>query len=219
VSNCLEGESWRRDAMWVSAFGVAALLLLSVSGYLGVRVLMKSSLPAQIEKGNVAAGVAAGGHYVATGIITSQAFAGSDLESLGLSLTFFVLAQITLHAFVILFRTVTSYDDAEEIESDNLAAALSYAGITIAVAMIVGRALQGNFVSWGVSLRGYGLALLFNFALYPVRQILVQSVLLGAGFSLWRGRLDIGIMERNVGMGALEAVSYLATALVVTRLA
>ena len=120
---------------------------------------------------------------------------------------------------VIAFRALTAYDDAEQIQSENLAAALSYAGLTIAVALIIARALEGDFVTWTASLTGYGKALLFVLALYPVRQILVQMAFLGGGFSFHKGSLDRAIEERrNAGAAALEAASYIATALLVGRL-
>jgi uncharacterized membrane protein YjfL (UPF0719 family) len=220
VKNCVEGTDLKRDILWAIAMGATGLALLLVSGRVGLMLLLRSRLPQEIERGNIAAGVAAGAHYVATGIITSRAVAGNDLPSLGLSLVFFVLAQITLHIFVSLFRALTVYDDAEQIQGENLAAAISYGGVAIAVAILIARALEGDFVSWGVSLKGYGVALLFAFALWPVRQILVQSLLLGYPFALRGGKLDEGIAgARNEGMAVLEAVAYLATSLSIARLA
>ena len=62
--------------------------------------------------------------------------------------------------------------------------------------------------------------LLFLLMLYPVRQVLVQVVLLGAPFTFRGGRIDTGVAaERNEGIGALEAVSYLATAFAIAELA
>lgn len=220
VKNCVEGQNLKRDVVWAALMGVTGLVLLIVFGRAGLMLLLRSKLPAEIERGNIAAGVAAGAHYVATGIITSRAVAGNDLPSLGLSLVFFLLAQLTLHIFVSLFRFLTVYDDAEQIQGENLAAAISYGGVAIALAILIARALEGDFVNWAVSLKGYGVALLFAFALWPVRQILVQSLLLGYPFTLRGGRLDDGIAaERNEGMGILEAASYLATALSIARLA
>jgi hypothetical protein len=52
-----------------------------------------------------------------------------------------------------------------------------------------------------------------------VRQVVVQMLFLGGGFSFRRGRLDHEIaQDRNVGAGLLEAVGYIATAMIVTRL-
>ena len=208
------------DAFRVAATSIVALALMMLTGHFGIKALLRARLPAELARGNVAAGVAAGAHYVAVSVITSRAVSGGDLRELGLSLTFFVLGQITLLVFITLFRALTTYDDAEQIEGENLAAALSYAGVSIAVGIIIARALEGDFVSWGESLRGYGGVLLFLFLLYPVRQILVQVVLLGAPFTFRGGRLDAGVAaERNEGMGALEAVSYLATAFAIAELA
>ncbi|MGZ3452108.1 MAG: DUF350 domain-containing protein [Polyangiales bacterium] len=219
VHNCVTG-TLMHDALWVSAMAFIGLVLLVASGRAGMMLLLDSRLAAEIERGNVAAGVAAGAHYVATGIITARAMAGNDLPSLGLSLVFFVLAQVTLHVFVSLFRALTVYDDAEQIRGENLAAAISYGGVAIAISILIARALEGDFVSWPVSLKAYGFALLFALALWPVRQILVQSVLLGFPFKMRGGRLDEDIAkERNEAMGVLEAVTYLATALSIARLA
>ncbi|MGC4087624.1 MAG: DUF350 domain-containing protein [Polyangiaceae bacterium] len=219
VKNCLRGESLLSDALWVSCFAIAGLVLVSVTGSSGTRMLFRSRLNHEIERGNAAAGLAAGAHYVATGIITSRALAGHSVRELLLSFGFFALAQVTLHAFVVLFRALTTYDDAEQIQGENLAAALSYAGVTIAVSIVIGRALEGDFEGLLVSLQGYGAVLSFLLVLYPLRQFLVQSVLLGAPLSLRGGRLDQGIAaERNEGMAALEAVTYLSSALAIARL-
>jgi uncharacterized membrane protein YjfL (UPF0719 family) len=219
VKNCVQGESLLRDAAWVAAFSLVALLLLVVTGRIGIQLLMQSRLPHEIDRRNVAAGAAAGAHYVACGIVTAEAFGGNDVRGLLLSLAFYALAMVTLHLFVTLFRALTVYDDAEEIRGENLAAALSYGGLAIGVALIVGRALQGDFVSWSISLRAYAAALPIVFALYPVRQLFVQALLLGGRISLRGGKLDEAIqLRRSAGMGALEGTSYVATALAVTRL-
>jgi uncharacterized membrane protein YjfL (UPF0719 family) len=218
ATGSMEEKSWRADAVWVSAFGAAALVLFVVSSRLGVRALLRSKLAGEIEKGNVAAGVAGGAHSLATGIIVARAVAGSDLKTLGLSLVFFVIAQATLHVMVMLFRLLTAYDDAEEILGGNVAAALSYAGLTVGVALIVGQAVEGTFSGWVPSLVAYGKALLWGIGLYVVRQLIVQTIFLGS-FSLRGGTLDTEIArDRNIGMGAIEAMVYVATALIVLRI-
>ena len=208
------------DLVSVSVHAVVALALMMVTGHMGIRALLQARLPAELDRGNVAAGVAAGAHYVAVSVITSRAVSGGNLHELGLSLAFFVIGQATLLIFITLFRALTVYDDAEQIRGENMAAALSYAGVSIAIGVIIARALEGEFVSWTEALKGYGGVLLFLLALYPVRQVLVQVVLLGAPFTFRGGRLDTGVAsERNAGLGALEAVSYLATAFAIAELA
>jgi len=220
VKSVVKGDDVVHDATWVAAFGLVGVALIAITGELGVRLLLASRLPAEIARGNVAAGLAGGAHFVATGIITSHAMAGNDAATLGLSIVFFVLGQATLHVFVSLFRALTTYDDAEQIAGENLAAALSYAGAAVAVAIIVARATEGDFTGWATSLRGYAGVLAAAFALYPVRQIFVQTLLLRAPLSLRGGPIDRGIaVERSEGIAALEAVTYVATALSISRLA
>ena len=219
VKNGATGESLAHDITWVAAFGLTAVALVSLTGRLGVQLLLSSRLPAELARGNVAAGVAAAANYVATGIVTARSIGGNDLRGLGVSLVFFVLSQLTLHVFTLLFRMLTTYDDAEQIAGENLAAALSYAGLVVAVALVVAHAVEGEFIGWDQSVRGYGKALIALVAFYPVRQIFVQMVLLRAPFALRGGRLDAAVgAERNTGMGALEAATYVSTALAISQL-
>lgn len=216
VAGCVEGVDWKIDALWTAVYGSAAVALLHVTGRLGVRALLRAELPAELESGNVAAGIAAGAHHASTGILLASCIYGTELATLGISVAFFVIAQATLHLFVMLFRAVTSYDDADEVRRSNVAAAISYSGITLALALIVGHAAEGEFVSWGASLRAYALALTFAAALYPVRQVVVQTICLGAGLSLRGGALDEGVgARRDVALGVLEASAYLGTAFLV----
>jgi uncharacterized membrane protein YjfL (UPF0719 family) len=220
IQGFVHGENWRTDLLWTAVFGGCAVLLLAVAGSLGIRVLLRSRLPREIARGNVAAGVAAGAHYAATGLIVARCLYGDDLGTLGVSVVFFVIAQATLHLFVILFRSLTVYADDQEIIGENVAAALSYAGAMLAIAVIVGHAAEGDFAGWGASLRAYALALLSVLVLYPVRQLVVQTLFLRQPFALRGGGLDrLVAQEHNVGVSAVEAVSYLATAFLLTGIA
>jgi uncharacterized membrane protein YjfL (UPF0719 family) len=133
---------------------------------------------------------------------------------------FFVLGQTTLHLFVVLFRFLTLYAEDQEIVGENVAAALSYAGAMVAIAMIVGHATEGTFAGWAASLRAYAVALASALLLYPVRQLVVQTLMLRQPFALRGGALDrLVAQERNVGVSAVEAVSYLAAAVLLTEIA
>jgi len=220
IRGCVHGEDWWADLLWTAVFGGSALVLLWAVGSLGIRVLLRSSLPGEIARGNLAAGVAAGAHYAATGLIIAQCLYGDDLATLGISIVFFVIAQATLHLFVVFFRALTLYAEDQEIMGENVAAAVSYAGAMLAIALIVGHAVEGDFEGWGVSLRSYAVALASFVVLYPVRQLGVQTLMLRQPFALRGGALDrLVAQERNVGVSAVEAVSYLATAVLLTGMA
>jgi uncharacterized membrane protein YjfL (UPF0719 family) len=132
---------------------------------------------------------------------------------------FWAAGVVALIVFTHIFRSLTSYNDAESVKSNNVAAALGCAGLIIAIGIMAGYAVAGNFTGYSQGFRDFGLMMLATVALYPVRQIVVQMLLLGGGFSFRNGRLDHEIaQDRNVGAGLLEAVGYIATALIVTRL-
>jgi uncharacterized membrane protein YjfL (UPF0719 family) len=220
VHDGVVGENAAHDATACAVYGILGLLASNLAGRIGVRMLLGGALHDEVVRGNKASGLAAAGQLLASALVTSRAIAGSEVHAVGISLAFFALAQVTLLVFVTLFRALTTYDDADQIHGENLAAAMSYAGVTLAIAIVVSRALEGDFEGWLTSLRGYGGVLLSLVALWPVRQIFVQSVLLRAPLHVRGGALDVAIAERrSTGMAALEASSYIATALAIAQIA
>ena len=221
VKHGLTGQGFVRDLRWVASYGALGLALVVVIGTLTTRLLLQSRLRAELDRDNAAAGLAAGAHYAATGVLAAPAVSGAtNLQGLGLSMVFFVLALAAHAGFVALFRALTTYDDAEQIAGENTAAALSYAGVSLAVAVLVARGVEGDFTTWGASLRGFGGVVAFALALYPVRQLLVQGLLLGRAPTLRGGAIDQAILERHdAGVAGLEASVYVAAALAVAGLA
>lgn len=220
VKNALRGADPKVDAIWCAAYGVLGLVLFELTSHLGLRFLLRGRLAASLERGNVAAGLAAASHYVAMGILTSRAVAGQDLRGLGLSVTFFALAVASQQLVLISFRALTTYDDAEQIDGENTAAALSYSGVSLAVALVIARALEGDFPGWELALKGFASLVACTAALYPLRQIIVQGVVLGARPALRGGALDLAIgRDRKLGIAALEAACYLGSALAFVSLA
>jgi len=220
VKNCVLGEDLGHDIGWCAAFSALGLVLLETSGFLGVRVLLRKRLGPALDRGNCAAGVAVACHYVAMGVLVSRAAAGTDLRGIGLSLAFFGLALVTHQMLLVLFRALTTYDDAEQIEGENLAAAVSFGGLSIALAIVLARALQGDFVDWASSISGFGLVALTALGFYPLRQLIVQGLLLGKLPTFRGGALDLAIgRDRHIGAAALEAACYVGAALSISLLA
>ncbi len=214
-----EGTSLKLDVLWASVFALLGFVLYVLAGQLGVRLLLGRRLRAEIDEGNEAAGIAAGAHHVAVALIVGESAIGGAARDVLLSLTFFGLGILAHQVIVALFRVVTKYDDAEQIAGDNVAAAVSYAGVSLAVALVVARGLDGDFTTWSTSLWGFAQVCLLALVLYPVRQLLVEGMLLGKRPRLRGGALDEAVGTRHdVSLAALEAVSLLATAIAVVRL-
>lgn len=211
---------WTRDAVWVTVYGAGGIAFLAFVGTVELRLILSGNALKSVRNGNVAAGIVTAGSYVSTSLIIAATVSGESLGGTFLTaVVFFVIGQATLLLVTYLFRFLTSYKDSEEVMNGNVAAALSYAGLMIAVAVVVSHAIRGEFVDYQSSLIGYGWSLVVVVALYPIRQFLIQGLLLGCGFKPYGGRLDEEISrDRNFSAGILEAATYLGAALLATRL-
>jgi len=119
----------------------------------------------------------------------------------------------------LLYRALTRYADNQEVIAENVASAVSYVGVTLALALVVAHAASGPFLGWRASLRAFVVALLLALALYPVRQLVVARLLLGLPARLRGGALDRMIaQQRSVPVGAIEGLAYVGTALLATAI-
>lgn len=214
--------TWRGDLPWMTIFAASSLIITMLGAWVMDLVFLGAGparVSLEIDRGNLAAGIVRGAHRVAMGVVAASCLYGADLQTLGISSAFAGIGLVTLLAFQALHRRLTRYADDQEVRGQNVAAAVSATGLTVALAIIVGHAAEGTFTGWADSLRGYGLALLLAAGLYPVRQLLVKKLLLGFPLSLRGHLLDQAIAEeRNAVVGAAEGLSYLAVALLVTGL-
>lgn len=214
------GQSLVHDVLSVTIMGVTGLALVQLAGSLGVRALFGGHLRAELSRANIAAGIAAGAHFASMGVLARHAVAAQDWRSWGLSLIFFALAVATQLGAVTLFRALTTYDDDEHIRGGNTAAALSYAGVSLASAVVISRALEGDFTTWKHSLAGFAMLSACVLGLYPVRQLIVQGLFMKAAPTLRGGAIDDAVaQERDVGAAVLEASTYLASAMALVALA
>lgn len=216
VTHCRQGEL-ADDLRWMALFGLCGFALFELAIRVGSTSLRGLQAAAQAD--NLAAATAIGAHVVAVGILLASVCYGHDHESLGLAAASFVVGQGTLLALVALFRVLTAYDDRAQMLAGNLAAALAHGGLTIALALVIARATDGEYQGAWPALRDYGIAVAEGLLVWPLRQLLVQCVILRAAPTLRAGELDRAIGERgDVGAGALEAATYLAVAFFVVQL-
>jgi uncharacterized membrane protein YjfL (UPF0719 family) len=213
-------HSFWSDVKGVAAYGIGGIIAMTIAGLAFEQYSRWTGVPLrnQIAQGNLAAGIVDGAIHFAASQIVAGALSG-DGGAILPTIVFWAAGVVALIVIAHIFRLITVYNDAEMIKQGNVAAALGCAGLIIAIGMMVGYAVSGNFTGYADGFRSFGLMLLVIFVLYPVRQIIVQMLMLGGGFSFRNGRLDREIAEdQNVGAGVLEAIGYVATALIVTRI-
>lgn len=217
---CAVGDDVWRDAGWAFAFGGIGFVLFVLAGQLGVRVLLGARLADEIDEGNVAAALAAGAHHIAIAILIAESAAGTDLFGLGLASGFFCLGLLTQQGVVALHRAMTTYDDAEQIAGENMAAALSWSGTSVAAAIVVARGLAGEFGGWDVALPGFLQVAALSLVLLPFRQIVVGGLLVGRWPRLRGGVLDDAVgLQHDTSLAALDAAVAVALACALARLA
>lgn len=222
ISSVLTGEgsgNLLTDARDVALYGVTGIIILAVISSLLLRLFLTTDAHEAVRQGNVSVGITAAGSYIAVALVVAACVSGDARGGNFLTaIIFMATGFVALLAITFVFRRLTAYDDVQEILGGNIPAAMSYAGLMIAVGIIVGHAVKGDFVNYLTSFTGFGKTLLAVIALYPIRQFLVQGLLLGSGFHLYGGRLDTEIShDRNVNAGILEAVGYISAALLITH--
>jgi len=198
------------DAGWA----VGGILLLNLSRVVLDKLVLGtfSTMKEVVEDRNVGMGAVELATYVASSLVIAGAVSGGGGGILT-ALVFFALGQVTLIAFSHLYQLLTPYDFRAEIEKDNAAAGIAYAGNIICVGIILMRGTAGDFVSWNENL--------LNFGWYAAAAIVVLTVGRYAidGLLLPGRTLKQEIVEdRNVNAGYLEGGVLVGLAAVITFL-
>ncbi len=189
------------DLLSVGGYSIGGLLLLNVSRFVNDKLILRkfSNVKEIIEDQNTGTGAVQFGSYVASGCIIAGAIHGVGGGPLS-ALVFFVLSQILLVIFGLLYNALTPYDVHEEIEKDNVAAGVAFGGGLVALGIVLMRASSGSFVGWGVNLRNFGIDAALIFVLLPLMRVFFDRIILPGA------RLDTEISkDRNVGAAFLEA--------------
>ena len=206
------------DLWSVLLYGGVGIVLLTVVALGTCRMFLGVGIQEQLAAHNVAAAIVMAGIYIATSLTYSGTLIGEG-GSFWILLIFFLLGQLALLGITYAFRWLTSYDDVQEIAAGNVAAALALSGLLIAVGLIVRWAVTGAYTGFFSSLGGFLLALLLALVFYPVRQVLVQWLLLGGSMHWRNSLLDSEIArDKNIAAGLLEAIAYMTAALFLTHI-
>lgn len=228
---------------WTAIFGIGGIIFLALIAKFGIQLITSGDTLKLIKEGNKAAGILLAGAFIAIASIISGAISGDIASETALILkpqisitqngelissstnsylpilVFFIMGLVIFFIITYLYRFLTAYNDSKEIANGNVAVALSYSGLMIGIAIVVGNALFGQFNGWSDSILEFLKALIVVVIFYPIRQWLVQGILLGAGFSIYGGRLDKEIGEqRNLAAGIIEAATYIATGILAVKL-
>ena len=199
------------DVLGLVIYGLLGIVLLNFSAWVNDTVVFSSFDNEReiVEDRNAGMGAVEGGSYVAVGLITAGAMSGEGGVLPGL--VFWVSGLVALVVAGLLYDKITSYDLHDQIEKDNVAVGVAFAGVLIGFGNIIRLAGEGDFVSWNESLTQFGYYTVVGLILLPLIRIFADKVLL-PGASLG----DELVKDRpNLGAGVIEAVTYLAASMLI----
>ena len=195
----------------VVIFGLVAIVLLNLSGWINDKVIFSrfDNQKEIIQDRNIGMGAIEGGNHVAVGLITAGALSGEG--GLLSGAVFWVLGQAGLIVAALLYNKMTSFDLHDEIERDNTAVGVAFAGVLIGFGNIIRLAGEGDFVSWTQSLSEFGYYAVVGLLLLPLVRLFADKVLLPGA------RLTDELVQDvpNIGAGAIEATTYLAASILI----
>lgn len=201
------------DLIDVGIYGLLSIVLVNLSWYVCDKlILFKFKISDElIRDHNQGTGVVSAGVSIASGFVIFGAAQGQG-GSIWTVIVFWAIGQVILILAGLMYNLITPYDIHDEIEKDNVAAGVSFAGALVAIGAIIGLAAESNFESWAESLPGYlGYAVL-GLVLLPLIRLLTDKVLLPTV----KLSHEIASQEKpNVGAAYIEASSYIAGAFII----
>jgi uncharacterized membrane protein YjfL (UPF0719 family) len=202
------------DLYDLAIYGILSIILLNISWFLCDKLILYKFRVSEelIRDHNQGTGVVSAGISVASGFIIYGAVSGEG-GSIWTVLVFWALGQVLLILAGLVYELITPYNIHEEIEKDNVAAGVSFAGALVSVGIIIGLAGEGDFTAWSIDLPVYiGFAVL-GLILLPIIRLLTDKVLLPTV----KLSDEISAQEKpNVGAAYIEAFSYIAAAFIIS---
>ncbi len=209
-----ESRGWVADLIQMLGYGVLAVTLYAACGTIARGVVIgKLGLVRELTTDrNLGLGYVLAGSLLASGLIIHGLLAGQGGGWVTIPV-FFVLGQVVLLAVGLVYARIVGFHLREELARDNAAAGLAYGGCLLAMGLILGEVVGGDFVSWRASLLGFTIYALGGLIALPVIRLLVDLIL-APGVRLSREIAEEGAAP-NLVAGMLEASSYIAAGLLV----
>ena len=206
------------DFIDMGVYGGLSIILLNLSIIICDKVILRkfSVYKEIIEDRNEGTGVVEGAIAIASGLIIFGAVSGEGtglVHGIITAVTFWGVGQIVLIVTSLIYNAALSYNVFSEIEKDNVAVGVAFAGILVAIANLVRYAISGDFISWADSFSNVGVDLVIGLLLLPVVRFLADRVLLPG-----RKITDelVNQEKPNVGVALIEAFAYIGGSVLIT---
>lgn len=206
------------DFIDMAVYGALSIVLLNLSIIICDKVILhKFSVYDEIVNDrNEGTGVVEAAVAIASGLVIFGAVSGEGhglVHGILTATVFWAVGQVALILAAIVYNASLSYSVLGEIEKDNVAVGVAFAGVLVAIANLIRYALMGDFVSWGDSFANVGIELIIGLLLLPVVRFLADRVLLPG-----RKITDelVNQEKPNVGVALIEAFAYIGGSVLIT---
>lgn len=197
----------------LAIYGGLAIILLNVSLFINDRVIFRrfDNQKELIDDRNIGLGAIEGAFACGSGLVIAGALHG-DSGGLLTAIVFWLLGQVTFLLMTRLYNLITPFDFIAEVEKDNAAVSFAFAGLLLATANLVRVAITADFVSWQDNLSDFAIIIVVGLILLPVLRFVIDK------FFLPEADLTHELVSQekpNVGVGLLEASTYLIVSLII----
>ena len=201
------------DLIDILVYGPLAILLLNLSALINDRfILSEFDIRKEIlQDQNCGTGVVEFAVFVATGLNIFGALYGQG-GSVFTAIAFWALGQTVLVLIGKYYNLITQYNIHEQIEKDNVAVGIGFAGALIGIGNLLRAASAEHFISWEANLITFGLYMVVGLILLPVARILTDRIFLPG-----RSLADelVNQVKPNQGAAFLEASSYIGASFLI----
>ena len=202
------------DLIDMLVYGPLAIILLNLSALINDRfILSEFNIKKEIlQDQNCGTGVVEFAIFIATGLNIFGALYGLG-GSIITAVAFWFVGQITLILASKYYNFITQYNIHEQIENDNVAVGIGFAGALIAIGNLLRAASAEHFISWQDNLTTFILFMGVGIVLLPVIRTLTDRILLPG-----RSLSDelVNQVKPNQGAAFLEASSYIGASFLIT---
>lgn len=206
------------DLFDITTYGLLAIILLNISTIVTDKILLRTFSVRKeiIEDQNEGTGVIEAANAIASGLVLMGAVTGENhmgMPGYLSAIIFWLIGQLAVILIAWVYNLITVYDVHKEIEKDNVAVGVGFAGAVIAIANLVRYALAGDFVSWSVTFTDVAFEIILGLILLPVVRYLTDKILL-PGQKLTDELVN---QEKpNVGAALIEAFAYIGGSVLIT---
>lgn len=207
----LAGKALLQDILEILLWGGIAIVFMLLARIVTNKLLLPrfDTRKELIEDRNVGVGAVEAGMFIGTAFILRASISGEStalLRDVGMAALYFVIGQLLLIVFAWLYQRMLSYSMQGEMEKDNEAAGLSFAGNLVAMGYML-----GHFIHRSDSL--LGLVIWFAMACFA----LFAGRYFTDTFLLPKATLDEEVArDRNWGTALLEVSFALILAIFIT---